>query len=305
MTYCCEAYEVHPDSQKLQHDAATSILRTFRNSLLARAQLVLQLLPVAAQATIFRLTGALKYRATRFAFARELIDTAIREQRPWGRLVQGNLDKYGLGAAWLTACAAVDAAPSADEKAEVLWEWKTLVAMTVQKEELVRWRNEVFTEVEKAQIPLRAEVHPICRGENGPYGYQLLRNEFLPPHILHGRNAPPDPPRCPCCQLGPDRPAHLLVCPAFGPSPPAAHDLVTTVAIWNLRDPAVFTPLLAVLKQRTFARFVALDQLKALAIVNVPGPVNAAQPPSDGGHCPPVESMPRSPARPAPDNRVS
>jgi hypothetical protein len=254
MLYGSEAFAIHPKTRLVQNEAVNSALQTFRCAKLARAHLALDLTSLDAHAASLRLVSALKFRCSRLAAMRELIDTAIAQGWPWGRLISDALAKYDLVNAWENARTALDAVESEKEKRIIINGFRILTQARVRNAERARFRIELFKDEDERTCVFESRgVHPLCCGPLGATGYLLLRDEFLPPHLLHSEDAPPPPP-CPICLAHTDRPSHLLTCPDLAPSPAAGLSLEHAHCRWNLRDPVLGQNLLRSLKSRLAVR---------------------------------------------------
>ena len=278
MLYGCVAHAEHPKTQKLQNSALAAILRTFRNTRLHRTHLTLNVVYIRAQVAILRASAAFKIRGSRLHAMRELIDTALADGWAWGRLLQADLDTFGLAEDWTSYCAAYDRV-TPDEQMRLVSTWKSLVKRRVHAAEQTRIRRELFPDVPPAAVAAWKGAHPFVTGRDGAYGYMLLRNEFAPPHVVHGRAGPLPP--CPCCKAAPDTPAHLLCCPSCGdPAVPEGLDLTNIPARYNLRDTAVIARLQCALKARSVGRYARLAETQR----------------EDSGPCPPMDNL--APAHP-------
>ena len=257
MTYACEAFELHPKAQLLQNATLASVLQTFRCSKIARTHLVLSLPSLTAYATIQRLGNALKFRISRLPICRELIDQAINLNWPWGKLINGALDKYNLHQEWRDASADLD--DSTEDPTRVINRFRTLLRNKVLHAENLRQRAELFeNEVIREMVPYWNGIHALCSSFSGALGFLLLRNEFLPPHLLHSAKAPPRSP-CPLCSNDVDTPAHLICCPALAVDSRLLGlklDLIENR--WNLRDQELINLALSTLKSRLKIRYAAL-----------------------------------------------
>lgn len=261
LLYGCEVFAPHPQAQTFQNEATSALLSTYRTTSSARKQLVLGLPPIDTTVAIRRLTAAMSYRSTRFTLLRSLIDSAIQKETYWGKMILKDLNRLGLAQSWHETTLALDSTELLPKRLEILQSFKKLVKFTALNADRAQKRSALFDAAADAEILPWDGIHPLCATPLGSFGYMILRDEFLPPHLLKGKTAPPPPP-CPFCALAPDRPSHILQCPSLG-VPATDLNLSNLATRWNVRDPARIAPLLLALKQRFLRRLAVTDKSSA------------------------------------------
>ncbi len=237
LLYGCPSHDLHSKAQIIQNDLVQPILGTYRCSSIARSHLVLNLVRVKTSAAIRRVTSALRFRSSPLGNLKELIDKALAEKWPWGKLIQKDLETFNIEGLWIEACNTLDLILDRTIFEKQYLNFKKKIKTQIIAIDSQKNREGIFDVATSSEIIPWRHFHPAIMAHPPRYGYMWLRNSFKPPHLLHGKLGIDVEDDCPACQLsGSFNPSHILQCDALGNKILPAEILNLESNRWNFRE---------------------------------------------------------------------
>lgn len=177
--YGSVALEHNPKAETLQNEAVSKIIGAHRNDRTTRKNLALGMSSLAGFVAGNRINAAMSACVCAYPELRELIVAARAEGWAFGKLLDANLQEYGLEELFDETLAALTAhyTPSA------LHSFKRKVAEAIKSSERTTQITDCFSPADRGELQPLSGAHPVvCDPASGKrFGYMFLRDEFEPP----------------------------------------------------------------------------------------------------------------------------